>query len=82
MLKTLSVSKVVYITFFDFPSPLTEEIQKNRSGVIWHSLRLKISLKTLSNNSENDELKQVRISSKLVTLRCLCLQNLYEEKFD
>ena len=49
---------------------------------MWHSLRLKISLKTLSNNSENDELKQVRISSKLVTLRCLCLQNLYEEKFD
>lgn len=46
MLKTLSVSKVVYITFFDFPSPLTEEIQKNIKEIY-------MALLTSENQSQN-----------------------------
>lgn len=46
-----------------------------------HSSSSKISPKTLYNNSENDGLKQVDISSKFVMLQCFCLRNLYDEKF-
>ena len=46
-----------------------------------HSSSSKISPKALYNNSENDGLKQVDISSKFVMLQCSCLRNLYDEKF-
>ena len=46
---------------------------------MWHSSRPKISHKTLCNNFENDGLKHVDISSKIISLQCSWLRKLCDE---
>ena len=80
--KTLTISKIVYLTFLTvIPNSLIEELQKIQKTFIWHSSRPKISNKTLCNNFENDGLKHVDISSKIISLQCSWLRKLCDENF-
>ena len=82
--KTLAISKIVYLAFLtNIPNSLIEELQKIQKTFIWHSLRPKISHKTLCNNFENGGLKHVDIdiSSKIRSIQCSWLRKLCDETF-
>ena len=48
---------------------------------IWHSLRPKLSHRTLYNSFENGGLKHVDISSKIISLQCCWLRKLCDKNF-
>ena len=78
--KTLALSKILYLAFLTvIPNSLIEELQKIRKTFIWHSSRPNICHKTLCNNFENDGLKHIDISSKIITLQCSWLRKLFDE---
>ena len=80
--KTLSISKIVYLTFLTvIPISLIEELQKILKTFIWHSSRPQISHKSLYNNFENGRLKNVAVSSKIISLQCSWLRKLCDENF-
>ena len=80
--KTLALSKIVYLTLItSFSKQLIEEIQKIQKAFIWNNLTPKINHETLCNSFEEDGLKNVDINSKITSLQCSWVKQLYDDKF-
>ena len=82
MVKTLAVSKIIYLTLItSFSKQLIEEIRIIQKDFIWNNLTPKIKHETLCNNFEEGGLKNVDIDSKIASLQCSWAEQLYDDKF-
>ena len=69
--KTLVLSNIVYLTLVtSLSKQLIEEIRKIQKTFIWKELRLQIKHEMLCNSLEEGSLKNVDVSSKIVSLQC------------
>ena len=82
MVKTLAVSKIIYLTLItSFSKQLIEEIRIIQKDFIWNNLTPKIKHETLCNTFEEGDLKNVEIDSKIASLQCSWAEQLYDDKF-
>ena len=80
--RTLVLSKIVYLTLIiSFSKQVIEEIQKIQKAFTRNNLTPKIKHETLCNSFEEDGLKNVDINSKIASLQCSWVKQLYDDKF-
>ena len=69
--KALAISKIVHLALItNIRTSTMKELNKIQKKFIWKSKKLKITHTTLCNNYDNGNLKNVDISSKIISLQC------------
>ena len=80
--KTLALSKIVYLTLItSFSEQLIKEIQGIQKAFIWNNLTPEIKHETLCNSFDKGGLKNVDINSKIASLQCSWVKQLFDDKF-
>ena len=80
--KTLALSKIVCLTLItSFLQLLIEKVQRIQKAFIWNKLTPKIKHETLYNSFKEGGLKNVDINSKIASLHCSWIKQLYDDKF-
>ena len=80
--KTLAISKIVHLALVtNVPVTTINQLNKIQKEFIWKGGNPKIKHSTLCNTHENGGLKNVDISSKIVSLQCSWIKRLYDDSF-
>ena len=78
--KTLVLSKITHLALVKTIPKLTiEQLSKIQKGFIWNSMKPKIKHSTLCNNYQDGSLKNVNIESKIISLQCSWIKQLYDK---
>ena len=76
--KALAISKIVHLTLItNITSSTIKELNKIQKEFIWKNKNPKIKHTALCNNYDNGSLKNIDISSKIISLRCSQIKKLY-----
>ena len=69
--KALAISKIVHLTLItNITSSTIKELNKIQKEFIWKNKNPQIKHTALCNNYDNGSLKNIDISSKIISLRC------------
>ena len=80
VIKTLAISKVVYLTLLTvIPDHITDEVTKMQKSIKWHDSSLKIKHETLRMEFKAGGLKNVDIGFQFVSLQCSWCKKLYDD---
>ena len=76
--KALAISKIVHPALItNIPTSTMKELNKIQKESIWKNKNPKIKHTTLCNNCNNGSLKNINISSKIISLQCSWIKKLY-----
>ena len=77
--KALAISKIVHLALItNIPTSTMKELNKIQKEFIWKNKNPKIKHTTLCNNYDNGGLKNIDISSKIISLQCSWIKKLYD----
>ena len=77
--KALAISKIVHLVLItNIPTSTIKELNKIQKEFIWKNKNPKIKHTTLCNNYDNGGLKNIDISSKIISLQCSWIKKLYD----
>ena len=80
--KSLALSKMTYLALVKtMPPSIIDQLNKRQTNFIWSRLNPKIKNSTISNNYENDGLKNVNIAAKISSLQSSWIKRLFDENF-
>ena len=80
--KLLAVCKDIYaVPVAKLHSSTTEQLRKIKKNLIWKRKKTKIKHKTLYNNYQTGDLRNVGISNETPSMQCSFVKGLYEEDF-
>ena len=80
--KTLAISKIVYLAMvIDVPNSIVDELKKIQKKFIWKGKAPKIKHSTICRDYCNGGLKNVDISSKIISIQCSWLSKLFDNNF-
>ena len=78
--KALAISKIVHLALItNIPTSTMKELNKIQNEFIWKNKNPKIKHTTLCNNYDNSGLKNINISSKIISLQCSWIKKLYDK---
>ena len=78
--KALAISKIVHLALItNIPTSTMKELNKIQNEFIWKNKNPKIKHTTLCNNYDNGGLKNIDISSKIISLQCSWIKKLYDK---
>ena len=76
--KALAISKIVHLALItNIPTSTMKELSKIQKEFIWKNKNPKIKHTTLCNNYDNGGLKNIDISSRIISLQCSWINKLY-----
>ena len=76
--ETLAISKIIHLCLVtNVPTEIIKKLSKLQKEFIWNGNNPKIKHSTLSKKYENGGLKDVDISSKVISLQCSWIKRLY-----
>ena len=77
--KTLVISKILHLSLAtNVPTQIINELNKTQKEFIWNGSNPKMKHSTLCNKYENGGLKNVNISSYVISLQCSWIKRLYD----
>ena len=80
--KTLASSKIVYLCYAPVvPKQIIEEIENIPKNFLWNHSVAKIKHSTLCNSFATGGLKNVDINTKIASLQCSWIKQLYDDSF-
>ena len=78
--KALAISKIVHLALItNIPTSTMKELNKIQKEFIWKNKNPKIKHTTICNNYDNGGLKNIDISSKIISLQCSWIKKLYDK---
>ena len=78
--KSLALSKIVYLVLLTIvPKRIVEELNEMQKKFLWSNKKCEIKHGILCNDYKKGGLKNVDISLKIVSLKCLWIRRLYNE---
>ena len=81
--KSLALSKIVYLVLLTIvPKSIVEELNETQKKFLWSNKKCEIKHGILCNDCKKGGLKNVDISLKIVSLKCLWISRLYNECHD
>ena len=76
----LALSKITHLALVKtIPKSTIEQLNMIQKGFIWNSMKPKIKHSTLCNNYQDGGLKNVNIESKIISLQCSWIKQLYDK---
>ena len=77
--KTLAIFKIIQLSLVtNVPTQIINELNKIQKEFIWNGSNPKMKHSTLCNKYENGGLKNVNISSYVISLQCSWIKRLYD----